>query len=228
MRVWDIDPGYLNDNSLLGEHREVHGIFSVITNGKKGYSRHPETLRWVGCIDALVRRHEVIKEEMDLRGFRHKSPLANAASTIRWPGSFIDPPGGQFEILKGKYIDKKQGRIPLPGKAEGLWAGHKYSVMARDPELGRKIGASVAAGRMGMSDLSGELVHILREKPDSGRLENALLHMWGYISNYSDKKPEAMGYYEMLKEIREKAGTYGVKYLLQSTAIGELGFWCRR
>jgi len=35
MRIWDIHPGYLNRQSLLGEHRELHGIFSIITN-KKG------------------------------------------------------------------------------------------------------------------------------------------------------------------------------------------------
>ena len=47
MRIWDINPGYLNRQSLLGEHRELHGIVSIIRDNKKGYSRHPETLRWV-------------------------------------------------------------------------------------------------------------------------------------------------------------------------------------
>jgi len=27
MRIWDIDPGFLNAQSLLGEHRELHGIY---------------------------------------------------------------------------------------------------------------------------------------------------------------------------------------------------------
>lgn len=44
MRVWDIDPGYLNDKSLLGEHREIHAVHVILTQGKKGYARHPETL----------------------------------------------------------------------------------------------------------------------------------------------------------------------------------------
>jgi len=48
MRVWDINPGYLNRQSLLGEHRELHGIISIIVNKKKGYANHPETVRWVG------------------------------------------------------------------------------------------------------------------------------------------------------------------------------------
>jgi len=30
MRLWDINPGYLNRQSLLGEHRELHGIVSIL------------------------------------------------------------------------------------------------------------------------------------------------------------------------------------------------------
>ena len=43
MRIWDLSPGYLNRGSLLGEHRELHGLHSIIVNGKKGYANHPET-----------------------------------------------------------------------------------------------------------------------------------------------------------------------------------------
>ena len=34
MRIWDVPAGYLNRQSLLGEHRELHGIYSILTNGK--------------------------------------------------------------------------------------------------------------------------------------------------------------------------------------------------
>jgi len=44
MRVWDINPGYLNRQNLLGEHRELHGIVSILVNRKKGYANHPETV----------------------------------------------------------------------------------------------------------------------------------------------------------------------------------------
>jgi hypothetical protein len=33
MRVWDVNPGYLNRPSLLGEHREIHAIVSILTHG---------------------------------------------------------------------------------------------------------------------------------------------------------------------------------------------------
>ena len=35
MCVWDVHPGYLNRQSLLGEHRELHGIASILSQDKK-------------------------------------------------------------------------------------------------------------------------------------------------------------------------------------------------
>ena len=227
MRVWDIDPGYLNDKSLLGEHREVHGIFSIISKGKKGYSRHPETLRWVGSLGALALRHELLVEEMGLRGFRHKSPIAMKSIEDPWPEVFIDSPGRQYAILREKYLHKEPGRIPLPADACSLWAGHKYSVMARDPERYKKTGPALAAGEISLDDLAGQLVDLLRERPSPGRLKNALHHMWGYISRYSEERIEEMEDYEVLDEIRKKTGKHRLAYLLNSTALGELGLWCR-
>ncbi|NOT23776.1 MAG: pyrimidine dimer DNA glycosylase, partial [Nitrospiraceae bacterium] len=57
MRIWDISPKKLCRNHLLEEPRELHAIWSVLVNGKKGYSRHPETLRWKGKLKALFGRH---------------------------------------------------------------------------------------------------------------------------------------------------------------------------
>lgn len=52
MRVWDIEPRFLCRQHLLAEHRELHGLWNILTKhgGTGGYSRHPETLRWVGVI----------------------------------------------------------------------------------------------------------------------------------------------------------------------------------
>ena len=75
MRIWDLDPGALCDRHLLGEHRELHAIWSILTTGKRGYARHPETLRWRGRLAALYARHEAEVAEMARRGFRHASPL---------------------------------------------------------------------------------------------------------------------------------------------------------
>ncbi|MCI5141189.1 MAG: hypothetical protein D3909_05575, partial [Candidatus Electrothrix sp. ATG1] len=185
MRIWDIDAGFLNSQSLLGEHRELHGIYSIIKNRKSGYSHHPETIRWVSHLPALVIRHEALVEEMKLRGFNHQSPLEKDAECWEWPPLFIDQPADQYRLLRGKYVHKKQGRIPLPKNSSELWAAHKYSVMARDPFLGKKIGQLVATGEFSFYDLSERLVFLLRTSPSPGRLENALFHMWGYVNKYS-------------------------------------------
>ena len=75
MRIWDLDSALLCDQHLLGEHRELHAIWSILTTGKTGYARHPETLRWRGRLAALYARHDAQVVEMSRRGFRHASPL---------------------------------------------------------------------------------------------------------------------------------------------------------
>ena len=81
MRIWDISPEKLCRAHLLGEHRELHGLWNILTQGKKGYSRHPETLRWVGKEAALYARHELLVEEMNRRKYSHASPLDMGLAT---------------------------------------------------------------------------------------------------------------------------------------------------
>ncbi len=225
MRIWDIDPGFLNDKSLLGEHRELHGLVSIHVNGKKGYARHPETIRWKDALSGLLLRHELLVQEMDLRGFNHHSPLDPVEPEILWPDRFIDPPHEQFSILGAKYRDKPLGRIALPKNALELWACHKYSVMARDPEFYRSMGPRVASRGISFEDLSLKLVILLRTPPGPGRLVNALDHMWGYVSDKSDFHRRALEPALLFREIRALAMNQKVGYLCQSTAIGELGAW---
>jgi hypothetical protein len=75
MRIWDISPKYLCRQHLLGEHRELHAIWTIITKNKPGYRNHPETKRWFGKLKALYLRHELLAEEMEKRKYRHLSPL---------------------------------------------------------------------------------------------------------------------------------------------------------
>jgi len=81
MRIYDIPLRELCDNHLLGEHRELHAIYSVIANNKKGYSKHPETLRWRNKLPALCARHGEQMLEMSRRGWVHRSPLADTDMT---------------------------------------------------------------------------------------------------------------------------------------------------
>ncbi len=78
-RIWDIPCSELDDIGLLAEHRELHGVWAVIVGRKKGYARHPETVRWRGHLRALYARHEEQVREMARRGWPagrdHRTPL---------------------------------------------------------------------------------------------------------------------------------------------------------
>ena len=86
MRIWDIPVECLCRNHLLAEHRELHAVWSVIVNEKRGYSRHPEVMRWRGRLGALWRRHEAQVAEMTSRGYAHRSPLDLSATPRRHRG----------------------------------------------------------------------------------------------------------------------------------------------
>jgi hypothetical protein len=81
LRVWDVDVRALCDRHLLGEHRELHAIWSILTTGRVGYASHPETVRWRGRLAALYTRHDEEVAEMGRRGFRHASPLDRRLAT---------------------------------------------------------------------------------------------------------------------------------------------------
>jgi len=108
MRIWDIEPSRLCRNHLLGEHRELHAIWNVITKDKKGYSRHPETLRWAGRLKALYMVHETLVSEMTARGFNHHSPLEKELATgSPVQDTYVDLPARQCEIIRAKGCDCK-------------------------------------------------------------------------------------------------------------------------
>jgi hypothetical protein len=227
VRVWDVCAGYLNRGSLLGEHRELHGVASILRHGKRGYSRHPETLRWKGFLRALAHRHELLVAEMRLRGYLHSSPLPSYASAARWPARFVTEPADQFALLGLKYRDRESGRIRLPRNTQDLWAQHKYSVMARDPDLCRTIGRRVSRLRRmsGFPELSAELVEILRRCPARGRVANAVEHMWGHVADRAspqDRRAAAADPAAMLAATQALVMTTNEPFVGASTALSEL------
>lgn len=103
MRVWDIDPGRLCRLHLLGEHRELHAVWAILTQDRAGYRKHPETLRWVGKLRALYRRHEALVAEMARRGFHHRSTLDERLATgSAVQDRLVDSPEEQFRLLRQK------------------------------------------------------------------------------------------------------------------------------
>ena len=103
MRIWDLPPERLCRRHLLGEHRELHAIWSVLTGDKAGYAKHPETLRWADRLAALYARHTALVEEMRARGYNHSSPLdAKLATGDAVQDLYVDSPEAQITILRAK------------------------------------------------------------------------------------------------------------------------------
>jgi hypothetical protein len=108
MRVWDIHPKHLCRKHLLAEHRELHGLWNILTihKGKGGYSHHPETLRWVGKQKALYLKHQKLAKEFSRRGYSHHTPLdKKLAIGLGKQNVFINTISEQKEILKKKPCD---------------------------------------------------------------------------------------------------------------------------
>ena len=230
MRVWDLPAGYLNRQSLLGEHRELHGIHSILTQNKTGYASHPETLRWARTLSGLAMRHRQLAVEMSLRGYVDRTPIRVIMSRAKWPDVFVTEPADQITLLRGKYVGKEKGRIPLPRSAQELWAHHKYSVMARSPESYRTMGRAVARMRHGaaLSSLTTDLVWTLRDIPSEGRLTNALEHMWGHVREHAapdvvTTARASLG--QLLAFTQQLARRVREPFLLSSTALSELAMF---
>ena len=227
MRIWDLNPGYLNRESLLGEHRELHAIVSILVNRKRGYARHPETLRWIGHGWALRQRHRQLAAEMALRGYTDRTPVNLRSQPGVWPATYIDSPFDQIQRLRSKYLERAPGRIPLPVNPQQLWSQHKYSVLARSERIYRETGRVVAEKQSDFSALTRFLCELLRTPPSPGALQNALLHMWGHVADRTEdnRHIEAWPATRLLREIARRAMEQNEPYLKSSTALGELAAW---
>lgn len=108
MRIWDIPPEKFCRNHLLGEHRELHAVWSIITNNKKAYSNHPEILRWKGKLRSLYLRHDKLVAEMTIRGYKHHTPLDRGLATGKEVQDILVVPyEEQVRILRNKGCDCK-------------------------------------------------------------------------------------------------------------------------
>ncbi len=104
MRSWYPIPAKELDNKrLLGEHLELHTMNSVIMKNLKGYSRHPETLRWKNHTKFMKVRHDEIEQEMRNRGMKPKSPLTYKETDCELPPKLIE----SLESMKNKLVIKQ-------------------------------------------------------------------------------------------------------------------------
>lgn len=167
---------------------------------------------------------------MNLRGCMDKSPVLLRSKSGMWPECYIDTPAKQISILGEKYKTLESGRIPLPGNAQDFWAQHKFSVMARNTGAYKKIGKWVASksGSKELPEVAAEISALLRNAPEQRLMENALLHMWGYVSKYSSisgRELDSLSMKKLLNKIQKLSLSNNIKYLTESTSLSELGAW---
>jgi hypothetical protein len=116
LRIWDLPPAILCRQHLLGEHRELHGLWRILSENRQGYAHHPETRRWRGKLAALYDRHEALTAEMLRRGYQHASPLDRSLATgSQSQTEYVDLPEAQLSILRSKgcacAISNDQNRL---------------------------------------------------------------------------------------------------------------------
>lgn len=104
MRIWDVPPSFLCDHALLEQHRDIHAVWGILTEGRNAYNNDPEVLRWQGKLGALWWRHFRTVVEMERRGYYHCSPLPPSVThTYKTPQTeFVNMVEEQMEMLRGK------------------------------------------------------------------------------------------------------------------------------
>lgn len=220
MRVWDLHPGYLGRGNLLGEHAEIHALHTILTEGRAGYARHPETLRWRGRIPALRLRHALTAAEMALRGMRHESPLAPSPRAVaaRGPGSFVDAPGAQLLLLAEKNARRGAGRLPLPEGGARMWRQHELSALARGDEA-HAATARIALGAEGPGELAESLALLFLTPPDPGGAGRALAALLGELGL---PVPRGIAPRALFAAVWSDPA---LRILSESTLLSDLGAW---
>ncbi len=145
MRIWDVDPACLCRKHLTGEHRELHGLWNILTQGKRGYARHPETLRWRDRLAALYARHEQLAAEMGRRGYNHATPLDQRLATgSALQDRYVDKPDQQRRMLR----DKPCECLLKPGSPRNTSAPAPRRTLRATPALTNQQGAPSAGSRV--------------------------------------------------------------------------------
>lgn len=112
MRLWTIDPGYLDAAGLVALWREALLARAVLEGATRGYRHHPQLIRFrqqhdpLGCINRYLRG---VHEEACRRGYRFdERKLAPTAVAI---GSMSET-RGQLDTEWGHLLGKLRGRDP--------------------------------------------------------------------------------------------------------------------
>ncbi|MFD2230927.1 hypothetical protein [Alkalimarinus sediminis] len=220
-QIWDLDAGFLDDELLTEQMRLLSGLINDQTNRDKRLPAH-----WISHEDALVVRLNQLIAEMRLRDIATPEYQTVYEGTVIWPARLQEPLKDQLQRLAERCEQGKKGRIGIPSNEREIWANYRYSVMARSHNAFISLGQQVTSRQISFDDLLLEVVHATRAEPYQPDVRNALQQMWGYVSANSYIRPNEVENNELLAEVQLLAKQTHSEYLLKSTSLGELAFWC--
>lgn len=221
-QIWDLDAGFLDDELLTEQMRLLSGLVNDQTSRDKRLPAH-----WISHEEALVVRLNQLIAEMRLRDIATPEYQRIYDGTVVWPARLQEPLKDQLQRLAERREKGQQGRIAVPANERELWAIYRYSVMARNHNAFISLGHQVASRQISFDDLLLEVVHAARAEPYQPDVQNALQQMWGYVSANSFIRPNEVNNTELLAEVQLLAKQTNSEYLLKSTSLGELAFWCK-
>jgi hypothetical protein len=94
MRMWQVDPSKMCRKHLLGEHVECHMFVGTIN---KGISIDGYISKGLVVPQGIKLRHNLLAEEIERRGYKHKSPLP-VYNCDRY--GFVDPIANEQELRR--------------------------------------------------------------------------------------------------------------------------------
>lgn len=92
--MWMVDPSKLCRQHLLGEHKELHMLVGTILKGTsiKGYIDGD-----LAEIHSIKTRHKELVDEMEKRGYQHKSPLKKF---LGWKAGKVDLEKSKRDLIE--------------------------------------------------------------------------------------------------------------------------------
>lgn len=111
MRLWSLHPRYLDAAGLVAVWREGLLARKVLAGGTKGYTRHPQLVRFRAAHDpcrAIDAYLTAIAAEADLRGYRFDRTKIEVIPATE----LLEVPAGQLEYEYGHLLRKLSHRDP--------------------------------------------------------------------------------------------------------------------
>jgi len=117
LRVWFIPYGYLDGQRLVSQHNEVHGLTTVILNGKRWGSISDQ---FATSVDYLESIHQRCVDELALRAELSGRPVSPHPSSFKpYPPSFATTP---FRLTKAMQRTDVE-HLRAKWEAEGYFFG---------------------------------------------------------------------------------------------------------